>query len=389
MPIMDLTLIVLGWVLCGLWCLGLGLPLLVLWWRRFPKLVQALQIPESLPRVTVVITAKDEGGRISDCLASLLASDYPDLELIAVNDRSEDTTGQEIDRLVATDSRTRAVHIEQLPPEWLGKNHAMWQGARQASGEWILFTDGDVLFRPDTIRLAVAWSLTQPLDHLALIPSMLTGGYLETALVSFFGLIFAGATQPWLIRLPTRHIYAGVGAFNLVRRDFYEAAGGHHPIAYEIADDLRLGQLLKRHGARADLLVAGDLLRIRWQQSAWTTITGLEKNGFAALKFSVPRTCLVLLAAALLFYSPVIVPLLVSGPATWGFVTTLVVSHICYASGAHVLGTRPSVLPALLPASLGILFAFLRSMVITLRQGGVRWRDTFYPLPELRRRMYR
>ncbi|MCH2590085.1 MAG: glycosyltransferase family 2 protein [Planctomycetales bacterium] len=367
----------------------MGLPLLTLWWRRFPKLARRTQAPEVLPKVTVVVTAKDEGDRISNCLSSLLASDYPDLQLIAVNDRSQDTTGQEIDRLAATDARTRAVHIDELPPEWLGKNHAMWQGARQARGDWILFTDGDVLYQPDTIRLAVSWALGQRLDHLAIIPSMLTGGYLETALVSFFGLIFAAATQPWLIRMPTRHFYAGVGAFNLVRRDFYEAAGGHHPLAYEIADDLRLGQLLKRHGARADLLVAGDLLQIRWQQSAWTTITGLEKNGFAALKFSIPRTCLLVTSAILFFFAPVLALALCSGPVTWGFAAALTVSHLCYSAGAHVLGTRPWVLPMLLPSALGILFAFLRSMIITLRQGGVRWRDTFYPLGELRRRMYR
>ena len=386
---MDLTLTSLGWALCGLWCVGMGLPLLTLWWRRFPKLARRTQAPEVLPKVTVVVTAKDEGDRISSCLSSLLASDYPDLQLIAVNDRSQDTTGQEIDRLAATDSRTRAVHIDELPPEWLGKNHAMWQGASQASGDWILFTDGDVLYQPDTIRLAVSWAVGQRLDHLAIIPSMLTGGYLETALVSFFGLIFAAATQPWLIRMPTRHFYAGVGAFNLVRRDFYEAAGGHHPLAYEIADDLRLGQLLKRHGARADLLVAGDLLQIRWQQSAWTTITGLEKNGFAALKFSIPRTCLLVTSAILFFFAPVLALALCSGPVTWGFAAALTVSRLCYSAGAHVLGTRPWVLPMLLPSALGILFAFLRSMIITLRQGGVRWRDTFYPLGELRRRMYR
>ena len=186
----------------------------------------------------MVVTAKDEGGRISDCLASLLASDYPHFTLIAVNDRSTDSTGDEIDRLAKLDPRVRPVHIETLPPDWLGKNHAMWRGAASCDSDWILFTDGDVIFQEDTIRLAIGWSLKERLDHLAMIPSMLTGSPFETALVSFFGLVFAGATQSWLIRLPTRHIYAGVGAFNLVRRSFYEEAGGHVPIAYDVADDL-------------------------------------------------------------------------------------------------------------------------------------------------------
>ena len=90
-----------------------------------------------------------------------------------------------------------------------------------------------------------------------------------------------------------------------------------------------------------------------------------------------------------MFYSPVVVLALASGPPTWGFAATLVVSHLAYAGGALVFGSRPWVLPLMLPASMGIFFAFLRSMVITLRQGGVRWRDTFYPLDELRRRRYR
>ena len=386
---MNQLLIIAGWSLCALWFAAFLVPLLAQWRRRLPRLVSSLEPPDNLPSLSVVVTAKDEGQRISECLASLLASEYPDFELIAVNDRSQDDTGPEIDRLAATDSRVRPVHIQTLPSDWLGKNHAMWQGAQAATGQYILFTDGDILFRPDTIRQAMAWTLRHRLDHLALIPSMLSGGLLESALVSFFGLVFAGATQSWLIRHPSRHIYAGVGAFNLVRRQPYEQAGGHRPIAYDVADDLRLGQLLKRHGARADLLIAGDYLQVRWQQSAWTTITGLEKNGFAGLDYSVLRTAWAILAASILFYSPVAALLATSGPPAWGFAATLVVAHASFAIAAVSVGSRPWVVPLMLPASLGILFAFLRSMIITLRQGGVRWRDTFYPLEELKRRRYR
>ncbi len=386
---MDQLLTIVGWALCGLWCLGFLLPLSVHWWRRFPRLARRTTAPDTFPTLTVVVTAKDEGGRISDCLASLLASDYPHFTLVAVNDRSTDSTGDEIDRLAELDPRVRPIHIETLPADWLGKNHAMWRGAAASDSDWILFTDGDVIFQKDTIRLAIGWSLKERLDHLAMIPSMLTGSLFETALVSFFGLVFAGATQSWLIRLPTRHIYAGVGAFNLVRRSFYEEAGGHVPIAYDVADDLKLGQLLKRHGARADLLAAGNYLQVRWQQSAWSTITGLEKNGFAGLNYSVPKTCWAIGTAGLLFYSPLVVLVTREGPPTWGFAAALAVAHLAYACGAFVFGSRPWVLPLLLPASLGILFAFVRSMAITLKQGGVRWRDTFYPLEELRRRRYR
>ncbi|MEC9009634.1 MAG: glycosyltransferase family A protein, partial [Planctomycetota bacterium] len=202
---MDQLLTIAGWSLCGLWCLGFLLPLSAHWWRRFPRLVRRTAAPDTFPTLTVVVTAKDEGDRISDCLASLLASDYPHFTLVAVNDRSTDSTGDEIDRLAKLDPRVRPIHIETLPADWLGKNHAMWRGAAASDSDWILFTDGDVIYQKDTIRLAIGWSVKERLDHLAMIPSMLTGSLFETALVSFFGLIFAGATQSWLIRLPTRH----------------------------------------------------------------------------------------------------------------------------------------------------------------------------------------
>jgi len=386
---MDKLLLVSGWILCGMWLLGVGLPLIVQWWRRLPRLAPAIVEPDHWPSVSVVVTAKDEGPQIADCLSSLLASDYPDLELIAINDRSSDETGPAIDSLATTDPRIRPLHITELPSDWLGKNHAMWCGAQAARGSWILFTDGDIIYRPETIRVAVSFALSHRLDHLTLAPSMLTGSYAESSLVSFFALIFAAATQSWLTRLPTRHIYVGVGAFNLVRRKTYESAGGHLPLRYDVADDLRLGQLLKRHGCRADMLLAGSYLKVKWQESAWSTITGLEKNGFAGFGYSVSRALLALSSAALFLYAPLGVLVLVSGPSTWGFAAALAASHLCYAGGAVLFGASVRVAPCLVPASAGIFFAFIRSMVITLRQGGVRWRDTFYPLSELRRRLYR
>ncbi len=386
---MDTALSVSGWILCGVWLIAVALPLFAHWWRRLPRLAPLIVEPDHWPSISVVVTAKDEGPHIADCLSSLLESDYPDFELIAINDRSSDETGPAIDRLAATDPRIRPLHIEELPADWLGKNHAMWRGAQAAQGDFILFTDGDILYQPETIRLAVAFALAHRLDHLTLAPSMLSGSYAESSLVSFFALIFAAATQAWLTRLATRHIYVGVGAFNLVQRDAYERSGGHIPLRYDVADDLKLGQLLKRHGCRADMLMAGHYLKVRWQKSAWATITGLEKNGFAGLGYSIPRACLGIAAACVFLYSPLVALAVVPGPSTWGFAAALALAHICYAGGAILFGARPWVLPCLLPASAGILFAFIRSMVITLRQGGVRWRDTFYPLSELRRRLYR
>ncbi|NIP78703.1 MAG: glycosyltransferase, partial [Gemmatimonadetes bacterium] len=101
------------------------------------------------PRVTVVVAARDEAGHIAPTVHSLLAQDYPDLEVVAVDDRSTDGTGRILDRLAARQPRLRVLHIDTLPPDWLGKNHALHRGAELASGELLLFTDADVVMRPD------------------------------------------------------------------------------------------------------------------------------------------------------------------------------------------------------------------------------------------------
>lgn len=386
---MDSVLQTIGWILFGLWTVGMGLPLLALWRRRMSRLSPCLVPPESWPRLSVIITARNEGPRIRECLASLRASTYAELEILAIDDRSEDLTGQVMLELAAEDPRIRVLQITELPENWLGKNHAMWTGAEAANGDLLLFTDGDVIYEPDALQTAVSYMMAHQLDHLTLGPRMLSGSYLEESLVAFFGLLITTGTQSWLARCQSRHIYIGIGAFNLVDRATYMAAGGHIPLRYEIADDMRLAQLLKRHGARADMIMACNLLSVRWQTSAWNTITGLEKNGFAAAHFSILRLMFGVVAAATLLYSPVIALLLTPGAVSHGFLAAIVCAHLGYAGAASTFGGRPWVAPMLFPASAAILFAFLRSMVITLRQGGVRWRDTFYPLAELRKGLYR
>ncbi|RMG40035.1 MAG: glycosyltransferase family 2 protein, partial [Planctomycetota bacterium] len=126
----------------------------------------------ALPKVSVIVAARDEAARVADCLRSILASDYPDFELIAVDDRSTDGTGQRMDEVAAADPRCRVVHITELPEGWLGKCWALHCGTRAARGEWLLFCDGDVLLAPDCVRAAIAEATRCGLDHLALMPGM-------------------------------------------------------------------------------------------------------------------------------------------------------------------------------------------------------------------------
>ena len=384
----ELALIIAGWSVAVVWLVVVLPAAFGHWLRRLNRLAGGLPDPDHWPKVSVVVAARNEAERIEACLESLRASDYPDLELILVNDRSEDDTGEIMNRLASVDNRIHVIEVTELPSDWLGKNHAMARGAAVARGEFLLFTDGDVLFTTDVIGIAIRCAVARKLDHLTLSPTMLAGGYPEMALLAMLGMAFTTALQPWLARRFMSRFGAGIGAFNLVRRRFYEQVGGHEPIAFDVVDDLKLGRLIKNHNGRSDLLNAGDRLSVRWQNSAWQTITGLEKNGFAGFNYSVLLLVQATLAASAALYLPIAAVILAPVETTAGFAVAVVLQHVCYTVAARSLGVSWFVAPCLLPASAAMLFTIWRSMVITLRQGGVRWRDTFYPLDKLKSRQY-
>lgn len=339
--------------------------------------------------VSVVIAARDEEQRIGDTLTGLLASDYPRLEIVLANDRSTDRTAEIAASIAAKDERLRVVTIDYVPDGWLGKTNAMTRATKLASGEFLLFTDGDIQFSPDAIRLAMRYTLGQQLDHFCLFPSMETEGWTERVLVSFFAMLFAFGTQPWLRRLWFPSAYYGIGAFNLVRRSAYDAAGGHEQIRLDILDDVKLGKLLFRQRASADCLVARDAVRVRWQASAWGVIRGLEKNAFASMSYSLTKMLGFSVFFVLVFYVPLVAPLLVPFESLQGFLAILILLHLTFGRLSVAFGGSVTVTPGLLIGAAGVLFAFWRSAFLTLRQGGVNWRDTFYSLKDLRAGEYR
>jgi len=378
-----------AWLLLAL-VLSLCIPAVILMpRRRLADVARRDPTPERWPRVSVIIAARDEGQRIGQALASHLASDYPDLEVVLANDRSTDATGSIAAELAARDSRLRIITITELPDGWLGKTHAMSLAAKAASGEWLLFTDGDVLFEPGALRLSMQHALVRRCDHFCLLPSMETDGWMERVLVSFFAMLFTFGSVPWLRNLRVPHAYYGVGAFNLVRRAAYDSVGGHDPIRLDVLDDVKLGKLLFRHRIPADWMVAGPLVRVRWQDSAWGVIRGLEKNAFASMGYSVVRLTVFSVLYLCVFVLPWVWAIVGRFEVAIASTITLVVLHFTLGRMASLFGGSWSVMPGLTPGALGVLAAFWRSAFLTLRRRGIVWRETFYPLDRLRREMYR
>ena len=377
----------LGWVIC----VGVAittLPAVIALKLKRLKLPTVATATMELPGVSVIIPARNEQAQIRNALTTLLQSTGVRLELIAVNDRSTDETGRIMDEVAATDDRLKVIHISDLPDGWLGKNHAMHVASTVATQELLLFTDGDILYEPRAIEAAVRHFDRHRLQHLCLLPKMIPGSLIENVLVCFFGLAFAVGMQIHLIRTRWPLAYAGVGAFNLVDAKFYRSVGGHQPIALDVLDDVKLGKLIKRSGGKSDFQMADEWLSVRWQPSLWGVVTGLEKNGFASLNYSLSQILFVTVVFLVTMIFPCVAPLVLAFPDASGWFAAALVWHLAFAGLVYRLPAGWKMIPFFMAGPCIMAFAYWRSTVITLRQGGVKWRDSFYPLKQLRKSMY-
>jgi hypothetical protein len=340
---------------------------------------------EGWPTLSIVVAAKDEESGIEEATRSLLALDYPGLEIVAVEDRSSDRTGEILDRLAAGDSRLTVVHVGSLPPGWLGKNHACREGAARARGEWLLFTDGDVVFESDVLRRAVAFAERSALGHVAAFPDFVAPGFLEKAFVCGAGLWLLFLFRPWDLRRAGTSAYVGVGAFNLVRRDAYERVGGHERLRFELVDDAKLGMLLRRSGVRQGAIDGTGKIRVRWNAGFLASVGGLFKNAFAGMEWS--------LALAVAFVSVLFVltlpPLVGLFAAPGALLRGLALVSILSAAFLHGIAARlragGSGLEGLAwpLAQGGMIVLAVGSPLLAILRRGIRWRGTFYSLREL------
>lgn len=336
------------------------------------------------PMVSIVIAARDEGAHIEAALATLLGQDYPDYEVIVVDDRSSDDTGSILDRMAAQDRRIAVMHVRELPPGWLGKNHALHVGAARARGRYVLFTDADVHLAPDVLSRAVGRMEATGIDHLAAGPDLIMPGLLMQAFGAFFISAFLAFAKPWKASDPKSWFFVGVGAFNLVRRSAYEAIGGHERVRLRPDDDLKLGKVLKRAGYRQEAANGAGVMSVAWYHSLPEMIGGLEKNMFAGVEYSVALSLLGGAVQLLLGVAPVVALGLVTGPAQILFGLQVLVGVTIL--GLHARASRIPVRAALLLPVVTALFVFIlwRTMILNLWQGGIRWRGTFYALSELK-----
>jgi glycosyltransferase involved in cell wall biosynthesis len=350
------------------------------WLKKCPPAADA-----ECPSVSLIFAARDEEQKLSAALATLMAINYPNLEIIAVDDRSTDATPHILDEFASTHERLKALHIDELPPGWLGKPHALQKAYECSTGEYLVFTDADVKFQPDALRRVITLLHERQLAHLTLFGDVERSNFWDTLLITFFGMGFQLATDSYQVSNPNSRSYAGIGAFQIIRRSAYETLGTHRRLAMEVVDDMKLGKLVKLSGFRSGIAVAQDAVSVEWHLGLNNLMRGLEKNFFAAAQYRPILAGGQILS--LLAFNVVPFAGLLLGH---GWVRFLSAIAVLIALGFHAgvdIVMRVSPLYCLTLPLGAILFAFilLRSTLITLRQGGIIWRGTFYPLDELRR----
>lgn len=334
----------------------------------------------SWPKVTVVIPARNEERNLKQALKSVLGLDYPESQIVVVNDRSTDGTGAILGDMAKQDQRLTLLNIESLPEGWLGKTHALHMGAQEAQGEFILFTDADIVFHPMALKKAMSHVQANQLDHLTMIPEDTMPGFFLRALSATFGIFLFILFQPWRVKHPRSRKYMGIGAFNLVRTSVYQAIGGHKPIALRPDDDLKFGKLLKRRGYRSDVLNGQGMVSVEWYRSVSELIQGLMKNMFAGMEYRVSFVILATIASLLIHIWPWIGMWVATGESQLLYALTVVMMAGSFGIAMAPFGIKPWH-GLLLPLTIGLLvYIQCRATILTLWQGGIYWRGTFYSL---------
>ena len=351
--------------------------------RRLPA-ARSEPLPDTF--VSVIFAARDEAARLETTVRQLAAQRGVRLEIVAVDDRSRDETPSLLARLRTEIAALVPVRVDELPPGWVGKCHALHVGSRRAKGEWLLFTDGDIWLSPDVVARALRQVSADGVDHLALTPHLRPphGASAFAYQACLLPLAVPLGVMAYLANRDHPRGFVGIGAFNLIRRARYDALGGHEALRLEAVDDMKLGALVRRSGGRTRVYVGDDDVQCQWARDVREIVVALEKNSFAATGYRLWMVVASTLLVGAIYMGGLFGPWLALGPglfAAAGF-WSLGVAGFFQARLHRYVPFAGLLMPLMVPFSWIVLW---NSTLVTLRQGGVRWRDTFYPLEELRR----
>lgn len=260
-----------------------------------------------LPRVSILVPARDEECNIESCISSLLAQDYPDFEVLVLDDHSSDNTGVILARLAAEDTRLGFIKGAALPEGWLGKHWACHQLFLASSGELLLFTDADTCHTPDMLRASVSAMQAESTDLLTAFPREEVVTWGERLLVPVIGWgIFTFIPIRLVEKLHLSALAVTIGQFMLFRREAYEAAGGFERVRAEIVDDICLGRNIINSGYSWRLMNGTQHVTCRMYRSFWEAVNGFSKSLFAVFDHRILPYLVAWILVGTAFIEPVV-----------------------------------------------------------------------------------
>jgi hypothetical protein len=342
--------------------------------------------PSRWPKVSVLVPARNEIDALEATARALMAEDYPELEILLVDDRSEDGTGALVDKLAQEDPRVRGLHLGKLPGGWLGKTRALHVAASQASGEWLLLTEADVRLATGALRQAMRWALNEGRDHVTLLPDVHGGGFAADAAGAASLRAQLVGLRLWAVADQGSDAFAGHGAFNLVRRELLEESDGLEGLSLDAADDLALGRLVKEAGGSSAFGFGSGLVASEGHVSLRTQGLALERRLYPLMACSFPR--LLLAGSALVFFelAPWIAVAVAGVPVLQLLGFLALAGQIGLSLGLALRARRPLLPAAMTPAGTALLaWLALKAGLLGSLLKGVRWKDRFYTADVLRR----
>ena len=345
-----------------------------------------VSVPSNLsePSVAIIVAVKDEEREVEQALMSVCKLNYTNYKIVVINDRSTDRTPEILQRIAQKNPSISVITIKDLPSGWLGKNHALYQGYLASSEEWLLFTDADIVYKTTALKKAISYALHHGLDHLTALPEITSPSSLFKSVMNTFAMMLEIRLRPWSARDPSSRAYIGVGAFNLVRRSAYEKAGTHIPISLRPDDDLQLAQRIKESGCRQDVVYGEQEISLAWYNNLHEFVKGLMKNTFSVANYFLPTAIGMAIVTFVVFVMPIPV-LLFQGLRGVLMATGVLLSQILlmmFKKGVHGKWWHALMIPF---AGLIMIFIILKSAFKTIKDGGIYWRDSFYPLEELKK----
>ena len=337
------------------------------------------------PSVVIIIAVRNEEDKLKEALTSLCKLNYSNYRILVVNDRSTDSTGKILGELQTEYDKFSVINIDKLPEGWLGKNHALHSGYKLSNEEYLLFTDADVVFQKDVLSKAISFSLTNNLDHLTILPEIISSSPILKSVVTTFIIMLTALQKPWAAKIKTSKASMGVGAFNLVKREAYIRAGTHKAIAMRPDDDLRLAAYIKASGGAADVLYGQNELLVEWYKSIRQLINGLMKNTFSGFDYNVLKVIGGVAGTLLFFVFPL--PVILIFGNSWQRMLLAFMFLFQLILYWKMPGSKGQWWYACMSIYGGIILAYImtKSAIITIRNGGIYWRETFYSLTELRK----